>query len=892
MRGDKDLDRELEAHVDLDAEDRRGRGEEASAAQNAAQRELGNTTQIKETVYEMHPLAAAERWWKDLRYAARSLRRNPGFVFVAVMSLALGIGAATAIFSIADRALLRALPVEEPSQLVLLNWRGEFIGGSTQDGYNETFSYPAFNELKEAQPESLAGMAARFHADVAIDSGSGVSRATVEIVSGSYFEVLGVDASLGRTLLPEDDEDRDAEPWVVLTHEYWRDRLGKDPEVVGRTIRLNGYPMTVVGVTQPGFRGFDKVRPADAFVTFQMNGVVIPTYDLRQRRNAIWLNIFGRLAPDADPEQAVSGLQLAYGGILRRDLAAHQRDADRAERYVRNTLEFTDASQGLQIIQAFLIAKPLQILAAMVGLLLLITCVNVANLLIVRAAKREKEIALRSSLGASRLAVVRLVLMESLLLSIAGAGLGLLAARFGAELLIRMIPSSLYGMSFDGSLDLRIAAFAAGLALLTALAFGLIPALRSTRSASSKALKNDSAAVSLGRSQARLRQTLIVAQVALSLMLLAVAGLFGKSLSTMFGADSGFALARLFAFSVNPSEHNYDAVRIRRLATDLQSRLARLPGVDAASAAAVPILAGAGPENTIAAEGYEPEPGENMQAAANHVLPGFFSTTGVGLLAGRDFSESDVLGRPRVVIVNQAFADRFFGSAAEAIGRHIGFGLGRVLPFEVIGVVADHKGKDMREDGLPRTYWPLLQQENPDHIAFYLRTQANPQGLLTGAVGAVRELDPELAVFNAKTAARQMEETHFIERLFAQLSAAFAAMATLIAAIGLYGVAAFSVTRRTREIGVRIALGAQSNGVFQMVLREALTLAVFGVLVGLPLALGVGKLVEAQLFGVPAIDPVVTAVATMTLLAASALAGYLPARRAMRISPVQALRHD
>jgi predicted permease len=891
MRGDKDLERELQAHLELDAEERRDSGSKADEARHAAKHELGNVTQIKEVVYEMHPLAVAERWWKDLRYAVRSLRRNPGFAGVAILSLALGIGAATAIFTIADRALLRALPVEKPGELRLLNWQGEFIGGSSQ-GYYESFSYPAFLELVAARPSSLAGMAARFRTNVAFDAGSGVGRAEVAVVSGSYFEVMGVRAALGRMLTPEDDEELDAEPWVVLTHDYWRDRLGEDPEVVGTTVRVNSFPMTVIGVAQPGFRGLEKLAPTDVFVPLQMNGVINPTYDLRNRRNAIWLNIVARIAPGNDPQQAASALQVAYGGILRRDLEAHSREKDRSARYVENTLEFVDASQGLQNVQERLVATPLHILSAMVGLLLLITCVNVANLLMIRAAKRAKEIALRSSLGASRMAVIRLVLSESLRLSVAGAALGLLFARFGAAALVRMVPADFGGMRFDGSLDWRVAAFAAGLALLTALAFGLGPAFQTTRGVAAKALKNEASSVSLSRAQTRTRRGLIVAQVSLPLILLAVAGLFGKSLNVMFEADSGFDVDRLLAFSINPSEHNYAAPRIRRLATDLRERLTRIPGVESASAAAVPILAGGGPQNTISAEGYQPEQGENMQAYANYVLPGFFGTTGVRLLAGRDFTERDVLGGPLVVIVNEAFANRFFGSPTEAVGRHSGFGLGRVLPFELIGVVADHKGTDMREEAFPRTYWPLLQQENPDYIAFYLNTRDDPASLLSAAIGAVRELDPELAVFHARTVERQLEETHFIERLFALLSATFAVLATLIAAVGLYGVAAFSVARRTREIGIRVALGALRGGVFRMVLREALGLAVLGVLIGLPLAMGVGKLVEAQLYGVPAIDLGVTTAAVVALLAAATLAGYLPARRAMQISPIAALRHE
>ncbi len=888
-RVDPDLDRELAAHVELEQQDRIEAGVNPREAHDAARRDLGNVTQLKETVYEMHPLATLEGWLKDLRYAARSLARNPSFVVVAVLSLALGIGAATAIFTIADQALLRLLPVKDPSRLKLLQWDGQFIGGST-NGWKESFSYPMFRELEAAKPDALSGIAARFEQNVAVDGGSGVHRAMVEVVSGGYFQVLGVQAALGRVLLPEDDQERDGEPWTVLSYAYWKNQFGADPSILNRKILLNGFPLTVIGVAQPGFAGFETLSPADLFVPLQMNGVVSPTWDQRDRRDSIWLNIFARLAPDAQPRTAEAALMIPYAGVLRRDLAAHPRSADTAGKYLKNTLELTAASQGFEGARG-LVATPLHILLAMVGVLLLITCVNVANLLVIRSGKREKEIAVRCSLGASRFDVIRLVLMECLLLSAAGAALGLLVARAGAGLLVRMIPADRLGLVFETAPDGRILAFAASLAIVTALLFGLWPALQATRAASANALKSEAASVSLGRAQTRLRRTLVVAQVALSLMLLAIAGLFGKSLHKIFDVDAGLAVEHLLSFSVNPFEQRYKPEQSRRLALDLQRRLALAPGVVSASAAEVPVLAGADAQNTIKIEGYEPKPGENMQAGANQVLPGFFSTLGIGLLAGRDFTERDRLGSPKVVIVNETFAKRFCDSPAGALGRHLGSFLDKPpLPFEIVGVVKDHKETDLKEDDWPRTYWPLLQDQTLSHLAFYLRARGEPETLARGALDAVRDIDPALAVFDVKTVEHQVEETHYIERLFARLSAAFAALATLLAAIGLYGVAAFSVARRTHEIGVRMALGAQRGSIFQLVLREALLLAAVGVLIGAPLALAIGKLIESQLYGVPPMDPAVSIAATAVLVAASALAGYLPARRATRISPVVALR--
>ncbi len=890
-REDADLAREIEAHLDLDRQDREQDGSSPAAARQAARREFGNVTRVREAVHEAGRFAKAEVWLKDLRYAARSLARSPGFASLAVLSLALGIGGATAIFTVADQALLRSLPVPDPARLMLLEWRGAFIGGSTR-GWQDNFSYPMFRELERALPQALSGVAARYQDQAAVNSDAGAGRASVELVSGDYFSTLGVGAALGRLLTPQDDDDRDGEPWAVLAYDYWRTRFGGDPAVLGSTVRINSYPFTVVGVAQAGFGGFEKLRPADLFVPLQMKAAVTPAWDHRDRRDSIWLNIFARLAPDAGPRQAEAALAPPYLEILRRDLEAHPRSSETAEKYLRDRLELLPAAQGLGETRRFL-ATPLHILLGMVGLLLLITCVNVANLLIVRASKREKELAVRSSLGASRAGIVRLVLAECLLLSLAGGALGLGFARIGAELLVQMIPADRLGWTIDPAPDWRILAFTGLLAAATALLFGLVPALQSARGAVASSLKNEATALSLGRAQTRLRRLLVAAQMALSLMLLCAAGLFGKSLTKVFETDPGIDVARLLSFSVDPSEQRYEPQRILRFAVELQRRLELLPGAESASAAAAPLLSGAGGENTIKVEGYQSAEGENMQAGANQVLPGFFDALGIPLLAGRDFDERDVRGAPATLIVNETFAKRFFGSPANALGRRVGSFLDQgPLPFEIVGVVGDHKTKDLREEPRPLTYWPVLQQQRPGHLAFYIRTRGDPSQLLSAAQSAVRELDPELAVFRLKTLERQVEQTHYIERIFAQLTAVFATLATLLAALGLYGVSAFAVARRTREIGVRMALGARRGGVFRLVLREALLLAALGVLVGVPFALALGKLVEAQLYGVPALDPDVSLAAVAGLLAVAALASYLPARRAMRISPVRALRYE
>ncbi|MEZ5366720.1 MAG: ABC transporter permease [Bryobacterales bacterium] len=886
-----DLQRELDAHLELETERLRETGLSEDDAHRAAHLDLGNATSLRETVFELGAFSRIERWLADLRYAVRSLLHNPGFAVVSILSLGLGIGAATAIFTIADQALLKALPVKDPDRLELLTWDGAFIGGSTR-GWEESFSYPTFRELEAGRPEALSGIAARYQTQATLDGATSASRVSVETVSGGYFDVLGVTAVLGRTLLPEDDEERDGEPWAVLAYDCWRDRFAADPQVIGTTIRLNSYPFTVIGVAQPGFKGFESLRPADLFVPLQMQAAVTPTWDHRDRRDSIWLNIFARLAPGVDASQAEAALMLPYAGVLRQDLEAHARNQETQDRYLRNTLHFSDASQGFGGTRE-LVAKPLHVLIAMVGLLLLITCVNVANLFVVRSAKRAREIAVRASLGASRAAMVRLVFAECLLLAAAGAALALVVARVGAAALVRMVPSDLMGIVFETTPDWRVLGFTAAVALATALFFGLAPAIQAARRSSATALKDEAGSVASGRGHSRLRRTLVGTQVALSLILLAVAGLFGKSLEKVFEAQPGLDVETLLAFFVNPSEHGYDGERARRLALDLEQRLKLQPGVLAVGVTTDPLLAGANGQNTIAVEGYQPGQDENMQAGANYALPGFFEAAGIPLLAGRDFSERDTIGAPLAVIVDETFANRFLGSPTEAVGRRVGYALGKgPLPYEIVGVVADHKAVNLREKPIPRTYFPLLQREKVDLMTFYLRAKGAPSGLAGAAQRAVTEIDPDLAVFGVKTLEQQAEETHYVERLFARLSAAFAALATLIAAVGLYGVAAFSVARRTREIGVRVALGAEPGGVFRMVLREALTLAAAGMAIGIPLALGVAKLVESQLYGVGAFDPVVAFGAVGALLTACSLAAVFPARRATRIAPMAALRHD
>jgi len=826
---------------------------------------------------------------RDLKFVFRSLGRSRSLIAAAILSLALGIGANTAIFTLADQILLRVLPVKDPQRLVHFNWAGQFIGGSSR-GLYDSFSYRAYTDLRDGQPAAFAGIAARYQDTVDIADQGLAQRATAEVVSGNYFDVLGTTTILGRPLTPDDDKIEDNEPYVVFSYEYWQRRFGGQQSILNHSLDINGHPMTVIGVTPQGFSGFEPMNPTDVFIPLAMKTVVTPTWDDRERRNSIWLKIFARLNPGIDARAGQTAISTAYHTSLQKDLAANPRPERFAKRYLANTLQLTDASKGYGQLQNFF-AKPLRVLLAMVGTLLLIACVNVANLLITRAATRQKEIAIRLSLGATRRSLFRLVMTESALISIVSGCLGLLLSSWIASILVGMLPYDNIASVIRTAPDLRILSFTAGLSLLTAILFGCVPALQATHSGLAETLKSESGKLSAGTAQTGLRRVLVSAQVALSMLLLFGAGLFAKSLYTLLTSGSGMQTSHLLAMSIDPSLHKYTPDRSRRLFVDLQNNLRRLPGVESAGAELIPVLADNNWENTIHVEGYRPAEGENMQAGFNAALPGFFQTAGIALIAGRDFTERDIEGTPQVVIVNEHFVKRFFPHESP-LGHRIGLGDTGPTPIEIVGVVKDIKGGDLREKIKPWTFTPALQEAKPSEITFYIRTTQDPLSVAQAARQTVARLDASLPVYNVKTVERQIQETHFLDRLFAWLSAAFGVVATILASVGLYGVTANAVTRRTQEIGIRMALGATQSNVVNLVLREVLMLTVAGIITGVIAAFALGRLVESQLFGIKASDPSMMAIATVIIIAVSALAGYLPARRATRIDPLNALHYE
>jgi len=823
-----------------------------------------------------------------MKLALRNLLRNPAFAATAILSLALGIGANSAIFTLTNQILLRVIPVKEPQRLVAFHWTGQFIGGSTR-GYEDSFSYPMYADLR-ASSAAFTGIAARYQDSVDVSDKGPAQRATAELVSGNYFEVLGVTPAIGRLITPEEDKRQGGEPYVVLSYEYWQRRFGGDPSALDRAIDVNGHPMTVLGVAQRGFNGLALMSPADLFVPLTMKTVVTPTWDHMSRRDSIWLHLFARLGPGTDPRRAQTSLAVPYRAALEHDLAENGRSANFIARYLKNQLRLVEGAQGFGGLREFF-SKPLYVLLAMVGTLLLIACANVASLLITRAQGRQKEISIRLALGATRRSLMRLMLTESLVIAVVSGALGLLLSDWIASLLVGMLPFSNIGAAIRTSPDWRILAFTAAISLLAALMAGVTPALQATRPDLAPALKSDSRTSSLGLGQTRFRRVLICGQVALSFLLLAAAGLFARSLYKVMTVDSGIETGRLLAFSIDPSMHNYKPDRARRLFMGLESSLARIPGAQAASGVSYAVLAENNWQNTVHIEGYRPSTGEDMNPGYNEMLPGFFSTAGVPLTSGRDFNDRDTAGAPSVVIVNETFQRRFFPHESP-LGRHIGWGDSGPTPMEIVGVVKDMKEGDLKEKPKPWTFTPVLQNPAPGAVTFYVRTARDPLTVAQAARQVVRRMDAGLPVYDLKTLDTQIDETHFLDRLFASLSVAFGLLATLLASVGLYGITAFNVSRRTQEIGIRMALGAARGNVLRLVMREMLILAGAGLIIGVPATLVLGRLVESQLYEMKAANPMVIGGATAVVLLVSILAGYIPARRATRIDPMQALRWE
>jgi putative ABC transport system permease protein len=829
---------------------------------------------------------------RDLTLALRAFRKNPGFAAIVILTLALGSGANTAIFTLLDQVMLRALPVERPDRLAVLSGPGPFSGWSeTGSATVIPLSQPMYEGIRD-RTVAFAGVLAHYRTRVDLSVGGETDEVNGDLVSGTFFQVLGVRPAAGRLLTPDDDRTPSGHPVVVLGHGFFERRFGGEAGVVGRTIAVNSHPMTVVGVAPPGFNGVEVGSATDVYVPLAMQQEVQPTWgnrlgDWRSR----WLECMARLRDGVPIAEARAQANVAYAQLLHEDLAHVQGPSESfRKRFLEKKLEVWPGGRGTSGLRDQS-GAPLAVLMGMVGLVLLIACANVASLMLTRASSRQKEIAVRLALGAGRARLVRLHLVESVTLSLAGGLVGLQLAYWAGEALIRALPFGDAARTLSAAPDLRVGLFTLAVSVLTGVAFGLLPALRAGQADLAHTLKSEGGAV-VGGGHSRVRRGLVVAQVALSLLLLIGAGLFTRSLMNLRALDPGFRAARLFAFSVDPSRDGQDFTHRAATLRRIQEELTVEPGVAAVSAAAVGLMTGNDTSSTVRVEGYQAKEGEDMNPNFNDVAPGFFSTLGIPLLAGREVLDTDVLGAPKVAVVNEAFA-RYFFKDESPIGRHIGLARGGSgYDIEIVGLVRDGKSATLREEPPRFVYMPYAQEPRVGGLTFYVRSSAGAGSFGARLRAAVRRVDATLPVTDLKTMEAQIGEALFVERMEAALSAAFGLLATVLAAVGLYGVMSHAVAVRTREIGLRVALGADDRTVLLLVLREVAVLAALGIAIGLPGGYGLGRIVESQLYGLTARDPLTFGVATLALLATALVAGLVPALRAARVDPMIALRYE
>ena len=831
---------------------------------------------------------------RNLKLAVRTLRRTPFVTAVAVLSLALGIGANAAIFSLLDQMLLAPLPVAAPERLVNLSAPGPKPGSQSCNNAGDcdvVFSYPMYRDLAKAPAvQAVATIAAHrsFGANLAFRNAT--LNADGMMVSGSYFETLGLRPALGRLIGPADDETIGAHFVAVLGHGYWQTNLGADPAVIGQTIIVNGQAMTIIGVAPEGFDGTTLGTRPRLYVPITMRGYMNPGFQGFENRRSYWAYLFARLKPGVTPEQAERALNQAYRPILADVEAPLQQGMSDStlSRFKAKAIAVEDGRRGQSSVHEEA-STPLFLLFAITGIVLLIACANIANLLLARGAGRATEMAVRLSLGAGRRHVVVQLLTESLLLAAIGGLASLVVAQWTLTTIASFLPTeAASSMRFE--LDARVAAFAALVAIATGIVFGMFPALHSTRPDLISTMRASSGQPSGARAAARFRTSLVTAQIALSMALLISAGLFIKSLANVSRVDLGLDPQNVVTFGISPELSGYDSVRSRQLFERAEDELATLAGVTGVTGALVPILSGDNWGNDVRVQGFQSGPDIDSNSRFNAVGPNYFRTLGMNVLAGREFTRGDALGAQKVAIVNEAFAKKF-NLGADAVGKFMSQG-DDSLDIQIVGLARDAKYSEVKDEVPPLFFTPYRQMGDVGYLTFYVRTTQAPEQALRGVRQVMARLDPNLPLEELKTLPQQVKENVFLDRMISTLAAAFAVLATLLAAVGLYGVLAYTVAQRTREIGVRMALGADAGRVRGMVIGQVTRMVVVGGVLGLAAAFALGRAASSLLFGLEGHDPAVMIGAAVVLALVALGAGYVPALRASRVDPMQALRYE
>jgi predicted permease len=894
---DQNLDDELRAHIEMRADDGVASGLSPRDARFDAQKRFGNVTLMKERTRDMDLIAWLESVWQDIRFGARSLRKSPAFTSVAILTLALGIGANTAIFSLFDAVLLESLPVREPARLALFSddVSEGTITGDPVTGEWGSYSYEGYKYLAQQQLsfESLCAfrsgedqVTVRMQGDK--DDGQ-VRRATAHLVTGNYFDVMGVGAALGRMLSPEDDRPN-SPPVAVVSYGYWQRAaaLHGDPAAVGKVAILNGAAFTIVGVAPPEFFGERVRRPPDYWLPLSFQSRIGQTAYL-DRTDAYWLRLLGRLRPGATRAQAQSAATIALQQFLTQQAGSKLSD-DRKHSISNSYVRLYDGAAGISNLR-FQYSKPLQVLLAVVALVLLIACANVGSLLLSRSSYRRAEITVRLALGAGRMRLARQLLTESLLLAGLGGLCGVLLARWAIQFLSAMVAS---GSPVQPHLNSTVLAFTIAATALAGILFGLAPAIQGGRTDIVSALKAGGSRGVTGRRRFGATQGMVIGQIALSLVLLVGAGLFSRSLLNLEHVPLGFNQENVLLGRINARLAGYKPADAGLLYRKLYDRMNSVPGVTAATIAYFSPLSGSLSTDGFSVEGYEPKTGEKMDVSNLHVAPGYSEALGIPLIAGREFSLQDVGPSVTVAMVNESFV-RHYLPGQNPIGHRLGFGgpqhAGDV---EIIGVLKDASFDSAKDKPREMVFRPLLQAgpATPLQAEIELRTSRDPMSLVTALREAVTQVDSRLPLTRVQSLRQQVDSTFDQERLAARLISFFGGLALLLACVGLYGIVAQGVARRTNEFGVRMALGAQRKDIVRVVLHETSFLLVVGLLIGLPAAIGSTRLIATQLYGIKTYDLSSYALAIVVLGGVSALAGFLPARRASRVDPMVALRYE
>lgn len=832
----------------------------------------------------------------DLILALRVLRKTPVVTAVAVISLALGVGANAAIYSLFDELLMQRLPVRAPQELVNLSAPGPKPGSqscSAAGSCDDVFSYPMYRDL-EQQQNTLVGIAAHSLTSTVASLGNDAFNANAMLVSGSYFDVLGVRPVLGRLLQPEDDTDHGDNHVTVLTYTLWQNRFAADPAIVGKTLLLRGQPFTIIGVAAKGFNGTTVGEGPDVFVPLGSYATVSSgSAEILTNRQNYWLYAFGRLKPGSSVEQAASGLNALYHGIVQEvELPLQKNMSDYTLARFRDKEIIVTAGERGQSVLPSVTRTPLKILLAITATVLLTACVNIANLLLARGAGRATEMGVRLALGATRWRLVRQLLTESLVLGLMGGLASLIVAAWTLKGLAGLLPPEA-GNIFAAQLRPGVMLFAVVLAITTAVLFGIAPALHNTRSDLISSIRAGAGQITGGsRFASKLRSTLAIAQVALSVALLASAGLFMRSMLKVTHGDMGMDAGSVATFSISPGDIGYDSTRARIFENEVLEELRLLPGVSAASASSMRILSSSSMGTWVSMQGFDCLPDMDCRSDINYVAPDFIKTLGIALIEGREFRDSDREGGQKVAIVNQAFA-RKFSSSSSPVGKFMSQdGSSSPHDIEIVGLMQDTKYVNMKDETPPVFLRPLSQTTSANWISYYLRSTQDPRQLYPSITSLIKRVEPGLPVMGLRTLPEQAMSTAFLERALGLFTMAFAVLATLIAATGLYGVLAYSVAQRTREIGVRMALGADAAMIRNMVLKQTVRMTAIGVTIGLAIAWAVGRVAQSLLYEMSGSDPLAFAGAAIVLAAVAVIAGYAPAARAASVDPINALRAE